>query len=177
MGQAGIFVLKNTTTGKQYVGQSKDINNQSKKQDSLMRNGRHYNSFIQQDYNRGHRFSFRVLEYCNQNQLNQRKNYWIKQLNTFNNGYNQTGRNKNMINTKNHSQFHQIPQNNTIQYDTKQNNTIQKDKKYENKTTKKDNESVKKIIILIIIIGILFFIYPPIGLFVFILYIVCYFIK
>ena len=60
-----------------------------------MRNGRHYNSYIQQDYNRGHRFSFSVLEYCTQSQLNQRKNYWIRQLNTFNHGYNQTGRNRN----------------------------------------------------------------------------------
>lgn len=95
MGRAGIFVLRNTTTGEQYVGQSKDIDNQRKKQDSLMRNGRHYNSYIQQDYNRGHRFSFSVLEYCTQSQLNQRKNYWIRQLNTFNHGYNQTGRNRN----------------------------------------------------------------------------------
>ncbi len=95
MGRAGIFVLRNTSTGEQYVGQSKDIDNQRKKQDSLMRNGRHYNNYIQQDYNMGHRFSFSILEYCNPSQLNQRKNYWIRQLNTFNNGYNQTGRNRN----------------------------------------------------------------------------------
>lgn len=31
MGRAGIFVLKNTSTGKQYVGQSNDIDNQRKK--------------------------------------------------------------------------------------------------------------------------------------------------
>lgn len=57
-----------------------------------MRNGRHYNSYIQQDYNKGYRFSFSVLEYCNVSQLNQRKNYWIRQLNTYYDGYNQTGR-------------------------------------------------------------------------------------
>ena len=73
MGRPGIFVLKNTSTGKQYVGQSNDVDGQRKKQDSLMRNGRHYNSYIQQDYNRGQRFSFSILEYCNQSQLNQRK--------------------------------------------------------------------------------------------------------
>ena len=105
MGRAGIFVLRNTTTGKQYVGQSNDVDNQKKKQDSLMRNGNHYNSYIQYDYNTGNRFSFSILEYCNPSQLKQRKNYWIRQLNTYYDGYNQTGRQKrNSVNINQNTQ-------------------------------------------------------------------------
>lgn len=147
MARSGIFVLKNTSTGEQYVGQSKDIDNQRKKQDSLMRNGRHYNSYIQQDYNRGHRFAFSVLEYCSSSQLNQRKNYWIQQLNTFNNGYNQTGRNRNTsrrITRNNYSTYHSP----TIQTPKHINliNQIKNPEKNDKQSTQSDNETEKKLL-------------------------------
>ena len=152
MGRAGIFVLRNTTTGEQYVGQSKDIDNQRKKQDSLMRNGRHYNSYIQQDYNSGYRFSFSVLEYCSPSQLNQRKNYWIRQLNTFNNGYNQTGRNRNTYSRMSRNTYSSYsPSTRQTQQTPKHINLINQIKnsdKIDNSTPpqEEDNEAEKKLL-------------------------------
>lgn len=148
MARAGIFVLRNTSTGEQYVGQSKDIDKQKKKQDSLMRNGRHYNTYIQQDYNRGHRFSFSILEYCNSSQLNQRKNYWIRQLNTFNNGYNQTGRNRNTSYrmSRNTYSTYNPPTQETPKHINLINQIKNSEKNNESSTKQEDNETEKKIL-------------------------------
>lgn len=90
MRQPGIYVLENTTTGKQYVGQSVDVNQRRQQHFNSMQKGKHHNPHIQQDYNRGHNFSFGVIEYCDLSSLNQREKYWINRLNTYQNGYNLT---------------------------------------------------------------------------------------
>lgn len=90
MRKHGIYVLENTTTGKQYVGQSIDVNKRKQEHFNSMQKGKHHNDYIQQDYNRGHDFSFGVLEYCDLSSLNQREKYWINRLNTYNKGYNLT---------------------------------------------------------------------------------------
>lgn len=91
MRQPGIYVLENTTTGKQYVGQSVDVNKRKQQHFNAMQKGKHHNQYIQRDYNMGHNFSFGIIEYCDISSLNQREKYWIDRLNTYYNGYNLTG--------------------------------------------------------------------------------------
>lgn len=92
---SGIYVITNLINGKQYVGLSKNC---------LKRWSDHYSKAYHSNkkddlekalykamrkYGREN-FSFKIIEECPEEQLAEREQYWIKQLNTYAQGYNET---------------------------------------------------------------------------------------
>jgi len=88
----GIYKIENKINNKIYIGQSKNIKSRIYNHKKRLALGNHYNSHLQESYNKyGLKcFNFETIEYCNENLLNEREIFWIKKLNTFNNGYNLT---------------------------------------------------------------------------------------
>lgn len=92
---SGIYVVTNEINGKQYVGLSKNC--YKRWQDHYSKS---YNSTRPDDVNKAlyramrkygrENFSFKILEECDESQLAEREKYWITQLDTYNNGYNET---------------------------------------------------------------------------------------
>lgn len=86
----GIYKITNTTNGKCYIGQSRDIKARWAKHLSA------YKSYPEWELYRAFKkygiaaFSFEVVEECTIEELNEREIYWIAQFDSFNNGYNMT---------------------------------------------------------------------------------------
>lgn len=88
----GIYKLTNNRTGEVYVGQTNNLYYREKQHEEDLASGTHHNRRMQQDYNRGDRFSFEVLEYVYgpRNELHEREMAQIRNHNSFYAGYNQT---------------------------------------------------------------------------------------
>lgn len=91
----GIYVVTNTLNGKQYVGQSKNCKARFNDHKTKSVNPRKKDEFRKELYidirNFGvENFTFEVLEECDESLLKEREIYWIKKLDTYNNGYNNT---------------------------------------------------------------------------------------
>lgn len=88
----GIYKLTNNRTGEVYVGQTNNLYYREKQHEEDLASGTHHNRRMQQDYNRGDRFSFEVLEYVDgsRNELHEREIAQIRNHNSFYAGYNQT---------------------------------------------------------------------------------------
>lgn len=85
----GIYVLTNTITGEQYVGQSIHIEKRIKEHFSEINRLNTQLAWALKQYGIEN-FIWNVLEECPLSMLNEREKYWIARLNTFNNGYNMT---------------------------------------------------------------------------------------
>lgn len=88
----GIYKMTNNRTGKVYVGQSNNLTRRKQEHMSKLSKGTHHNKQMQQDFNRGNRFSFQVVEYVNgtRDDLNSREKSQIRNHNSFHGGYNRT---------------------------------------------------------------------------------------
>lgn len=79
-------------TNKKYIGQSKDISERWKKHISELNNNRHHNDYLQKSWDKygEENFKFYVLEYCENDNLDERENYYIESYNTLDRdcGYN-----------------------------------------------------------------------------------------
>ena len=84
--------MTNNRTGKVYVGQSNNLTRRKQEHMSKLSKGTHHNKQMQQDFNRGDRFSFQVVEYVNgtRDDLNSREKSQIRNHNSFHGGYNRT---------------------------------------------------------------------------------------
>ncbi len=89
--RSGIYVITNTINGKQYVGQSIDIDKRIKQHFRDLKAGRD-SSHMQRAYNLYGKEAFAadIIEYCDIDKLDDREIYWIAELDTFENGYNLT---------------------------------------------------------------------------------------
>ena len=85
----GIYLITNKVNGKQYVGQSADIEGRWKKH---IRDINNYDCVIYRALRKYgiENFSFEVLEECDVDKLDEREIYWINELDTYKNGYNMT---------------------------------------------------------------------------------------
>ena len=88
---AEIYKITNTVNGKSYIGQTQYT--------SEIRFKQHLNAYYQNrestlyqafDKYGVDNFTLEILEECKINQLDEREVYWIKQFNSFNQGYNST---------------------------------------------------------------------------------------
>lgn len=88
----GIYCIENQTNGKKYVGQAVNIEKRWRQHRNKLINGTHYNEHLQRAWNLygESSFSFYVLEICSEESLDAREIYYIKSLNSFENGYNMT---------------------------------------------------------------------------------------
>ena len=99
-GHCGIYIITNTINNKQYVGQSIDI---------LKRWNQHeYSNAKSELYSDIKKyglinFKFQVLEECSPRVLDEHEYFWINELDTCENGYNNTIGNISVINRLNES--------------------------------------------------------------------------
>lgn len=90
---SGIYVITNDVNGKQYVGASKNIEKRWSDHRSKSIHPRKKDEFDSKfykairEYGLEH-FDIEVLEQCSETEMFDREIYWVKKLNTFQNGYN-----------------------------------------------------------------------------------------
>lgn len=94
-----IYMIRNTETGKMYVGQTENIDIRKSKHASDLNQTKHDNADIQLEYilYGSDKFVFEIIEFLGKNgNLLEREKYWIKYFNTeWPNGYNSPyGRNE-----------------------------------------------------------------------------------
>jgi group I intron endonuclease len=87
-----IYMIRNTETGKMYVGQTENIDLRKSKHASDLNQTKHSNADIQLEYilYGSDKFVFEIIEFLGKNDnLLEREKYWIKYFNTeWPNGYN-----------------------------------------------------------------------------------------
>ena len=87
----GIYCIKNTLNGKIYVGQSKRIEKRWVFHKWQLNKGIHPSKELQKDWNsKKEAFSFQIIEICKESELEHKEMQWIKKLNAFTEGYNDT---------------------------------------------------------------------------------------
>lgn len=88
--KSGIYMCTCDVNGKSYVGQSQDVKLRKCHHLSELRGGYHFNEYLQRAYNKykEYNFSWTVLEYCDEDQLDDREMYWIAYYDTYRNGFN-----------------------------------------------------------------------------------------
>ena len=76
----GIYLIKNTITGKVYIGKSKDVQVRWRGHKLDLRRGKHCNAYLQNSWNKygESAFTFSVLEECSVEQLSEREIYYIQ---------------------------------------------------------------------------------------------------
>ncbi len=86
----GIYKITNTLNGKAYVGQSVDIKRRWGSYKNTQKDAAHELMIDRAIKKYGiNNFTFGILEQCTKQELNDREEFWIKELNTFSkNGYN-----------------------------------------------------------------------------------------
>lgn len=88
----GIYMIKNIVNEKKYVGKSCDIKRRWSDHKYKLNKGIHVNSHLQSAWNKygEESFEFVIIEECNEDELNDKEIYWIKEMDTYHSGYNQT---------------------------------------------------------------------------------------
>lgn len=89
----GIYKITNDRTGEVYVGQAKNLDSRWNRHLNELVNGKHHNSGMQKDHDRGDTFSFEILEElpnATKADLYNKEAQYVKKYNCFREGYNQT---------------------------------------------------------------------------------------
>ena len=78
--KSGIYQIRNTKNNKVYIGQSKRITYRKSQHRRELKDGKHYNIYLQRSFDKygEDAFVFEVLEYCHEEYLNERERYWIE---------------------------------------------------------------------------------------------------
>lgn len=89
---SGIYCIENLVNHKKYVGKSVNIYKRWETERNGLRGSYFHNVHLQRAWDKygEQQFKFYILELCNETALNQKEKEWIKSLDTYNNGYNQT---------------------------------------------------------------------------------------
>lgn len=88
----GIYMIQNIVNGKVYIGKSFDINKRWSNHKYELNKGVHANNHLQSAWNKygEENFNFTIVETCDEEMLNDLEVFWIKKVDSFNSGYNQT---------------------------------------------------------------------------------------
>lgn len=89
---SGIYCIENTANGKKYIGQAVDIKSRWRTHKCELRLGKHVNKHLQRAWKKygESSFKFSVIEIAPVEKLDSLEIAWIKNLNTFKDGYNLT---------------------------------------------------------------------------------------
>ena len=76
----GIYLIRNKKDGKVYIGKSLDIKNRWNSHRSKLKRNVHGNRLLQKAYNEygKENFEYKAVEYCEENELDEKEIYWIK---------------------------------------------------------------------------------------------------
>lgn len=87
--KSGIYCIENTVSSKKYIGQSVNVNNRWRQHRNELNKNCHFNDYLQKSWNKHGEscFRFYVLEYCNEEDLDEREIYYIELYNTLNRDY------------------------------------------------------------------------------------------
>ena len=81
---SGIYCITNTTTGKCYVGQSKNVYERVAVHFRALRHGIHENRLMQKEWNENNRgFRYDILVRCPLKDLNEQEKFWIDKKNSM----------------------------------------------------------------------------------------------
>lgn len=90
----GIYKIENLVNHKVYIGQSKNIKLRWSKEKSkaFSKTSNEYNKTLSKAFRKYgiENFSFEILEECSSENLNEKEQYWIKEYNSYLEGYNET---------------------------------------------------------------------------------------
>lgn len=86
----GIYAIENMITKECYVGQSKNIANRYQQHLNMLEKGEHHSRKLQEAFNQMgiHNFALKILELCDEDQLDIKEQEWINRLNSIEAGYN-----------------------------------------------------------------------------------------
>lgn len=94
----GIYAIENLDNDKIYIGQSVDIRKRFREHKHHLKQNNHDNIYLQRAWNKygSAKFTFKILEVCNENELNGKEIYYIskyrsKSYNLNNGGYGNRG--------------------------------------------------------------------------------------
>lgn len=92
MNKSGIYLIKNLTNGKVYIGSSVDILKRWKTHKSLLKSLNHHSRKLQNSWNKhgADKFLFEVIELCDKEFLIEKEQFWINYFDSYNKGYNCT---------------------------------------------------------------------------------------
>ena len=82
---SGIYCIENLTNNKKNVGKATNLRNRLLYHKSRLRRNKDQSCYLQNAWNKTgeDNFSFYILEYCDNDILNEREKYWIDYLKTF----------------------------------------------------------------------------------------------
>lgn len=93
----GIYKITNKINGKTYIGQSVNIKQRWAEHKANLRNNKHENPYLQNAWNKygENNFTFKVIEECEQSELDDKEIYWISEYCSYKDfenskGYNMT---------------------------------------------------------------------------------------
>lgn len=86
---SGIYEIRNIVNNKRYIGQSQNIYVRISKHIFCLCSNSHCNKHLQSAWNQygENSFEYNVLEYCSNEQLNERELFWINHFNSNNKDY------------------------------------------------------------------------------------------
>lgn len=89
---SGIYIIKNTINGREYIGQSNDVYHRFSCHRWSLKNGVHENEHLQRAWNKygENAFTFNLLEEVSVDNLDRRETEIIEERNAFRDGYNMT---------------------------------------------------------------------------------------
>lgn len=88
--KSGIYMCTCSGNNKSYIGQAKDVKDRRCEHLSELRGGYHFNQYLQHSYDKYNEDSliWEVLEYCDEDELDNKEIYWIAYYDTYKNGFN-----------------------------------------------------------------------------------------
>lgn len=90
--QQGIYLIKNITNGKVYVGSAVNIDRRWSEHLTSLKKNKHHSPKLQNSFNKhgADAFEFNVIQFCKKEELIINEQFWMDHFDSYNKGYNCT---------------------------------------------------------------------------------------